>query len=112
MKKILVPTDFSDCAQKALLFAANIAQKAEAEIILMHAGSLSEEKTENNHRQNVAQQLDALKQQTVLTHPIQITSKVMTGNLEASLQTLVTDAAIDLVVMGTQGASGFKKKLM
>lgn len=111
MKKILVPTDFSDCAQKALLFAANIAQKANAEIILMHAGTSSDEETEKNG-QHVGSQLQALKQQMELTHPIKITTKAMEDSLADSLHTVVTDDNIDLIVMGTQGASGFKKKLM
>lgn len=39
MKKILVPTDFSKPAQKALSYAVNIALKANAEIKLLHVAS-------------------------------------------------------------------------
>src|SRR5688500_13476947 len=37
MKKILVPTDFSKYADKALNYAVCIAKKAKAEVILLHA---------------------------------------------------------------------------
>ncbi len=37
MKRILVPTDFSPNADKALNFAVQIARKAGAEIMLIHA---------------------------------------------------------------------------
>ena len=40
MKKILVPTDFSPEANKALDFAVQIAKQAKAEIILIHACDL------------------------------------------------------------------------
>ena len=40
MKKILVPTDFSPNANKALDFAVQIAKQAQAEIILVHACNL------------------------------------------------------------------------
>jgi hypothetical protein len=36
MKKILVPTDFSDCAAPAVLYAADLAKKTGAEIYLIH----------------------------------------------------------------------------
>ena len=36
MKKILVPTDFSDKAENALKVAAQLAHKFEAEIYLLH----------------------------------------------------------------------------
>ncbi len=36
MKKILVPTDFSECAKNALKAASDIARKSEAEIHLVH----------------------------------------------------------------------------
>lgn len=36
MKKILVPTDFSDCARRATNVALDIAQKAKAEVMFLH----------------------------------------------------------------------------
>src|SRR5689334_25141144 len=36
MKKILVPTDFSECAARALEFAASLAKKISGEISLIH----------------------------------------------------------------------------
>ena len=36
MKKILVPTDFSDCSRPAILFAANLARKVSGKIYLLH----------------------------------------------------------------------------
>lgn len=37
MKKILVPTDFSACSDKAITFAVESAKILPAEIILLHA---------------------------------------------------------------------------
>ncbi|MGV3658177.1 MAG: universal stress protein [Chitinophagaceae bacterium] len=40
MKKILHPTDFSENAAKALVFAFQIAKKTNAELVLLHVGDL------------------------------------------------------------------------
>src|SRR5688500_16506686 len=40
MKRILVPTDFSFCANKALDYAVCLAKKSGAEIVLLHACDL------------------------------------------------------------------------
>jgi len=40
MKKILVPTDFSDYAGKALQYAVQVAKKMDAEIVLLHVFDL------------------------------------------------------------------------
>src|SRR5688572_3215354 len=42
MKRILVPTDFSTSASKALDFAVQIAKRSKGEIILVHACDLVE----------------------------------------------------------------------
>jgi len=43
MKKILVPTDFSDSAKNATKAAAEIARKTNAELILLHIIELPQE---------------------------------------------------------------------
>lgn len=40
MKKILVPTDFSECSERALEAAITLAKKFDASIVLMHAYQL------------------------------------------------------------------------
>ncbi len=48
MKPILIPTDFSRCAQNAIDYAVSIAKKTKAEIIILHAEKLIVEHPEVN----------------------------------------------------------------
>lgn len=121
MKKILVPTDFSPCADKALQYALTIAEKAGAEIILLHACNLNNNKAEDRYptvaynkpiTQTAATKLEVLKKHINQSGKVTASVQLFDGDILDSIQEAETKHMIDLIVMGTQGASGFKKIIM
>jgi nucleotide-binding universal stress UspA family protein len=112
MKKILVPTDFSPNAAKALDYAVSIAKIASAEIVLLHvsdremAGDPSNEATGSGN-----DQLQMLQQGITKTENVTVSTRVVAGNTTEAILRAAEKTEADLVVMGTLGAAGLKRKL-
>ena len=120
MQKILVPTDFSDNATKAINYAVAIAEKANAEIILLNVTTLLDStfssrkaliKEYNNIRvEGIREQLKELQQSIAANNAkVKLTTKLYEGEVQDSILQCATDENADLIIMGTQGASGLKK---
>ena len=119
MKKILVPTDFSSCAEKAITFAVQSAKILPAEIILLHAldlqGSIYTDymgvtKEYNQELQNnFLHKLNSIKDIIENTEGIKVEAIVSKKSLKNAIPEVADNAEIDLIVMGTLGASGIKK---
>lgn len=119
MKKILVPTDFSACADNAITFAINSAKMFPAEIILMHTFEFTGDiytdymgvnKAYNQSLWNEAKlKLQALKEKIENTEKVVVTTMMFS----VSVKEAIIEAALsaDIVVMGTIGAKGFTEKL-
>jgi nucleotide-binding universal stress UspA family protein len=117
MKKILVPTDFSDHAEYALKVAAQIARKNNGEIFLLHMlelPSLAADPINGGHEvpeimffmKKTHERFAEIKSAPYLegievTEAIQF-EKAFEGIIGASKK-----HNIDLIVMGSHGASGF-----
>lgn len=121
MKKIVVPTDFSTCADNAVDFAVQSAKLLPAEIILLHAievkGNIYTDYMGVNKEFNqslldeVYSKLEQLKKSIEETEAVAVTTEVLRGTVkDAVLETTAANNA-DLIVMGTLGASGLKEKL-
>lgn len=123
MKKILVPTDFSATAEKAFRFALDIACKAKGAIILYHVYTAVESPfidTEKKRMQynrekenNVLLQMESLKKKVMTENTlVPVASIVGRSPLIDSIIDMATNNQADLIVMGTQGASGLKKTII
>ena len=122
MKKILVPTDFSANAGKALEFGIKIAKRASAELVLMNScnmvDTLVREKTVLEKKYNTAQEeatdleLAALKEDIEINHRIKVSTVVYGGPVISSIIHAVEETKADLLVMGTLGNSGIKEKVV
>lgn len=121
MKKILVPTDFSLCAAKALDYAVELAKKDQSEIILFHSCDLLSsdcsyhapflKEYHHSRRREYYQKLYAIKDRIENTTPVAIDvllydSDDITDNILAAAE----DTAADLIVMGTHGDTGNRAK--
>jgi nucleotide-binding universal stress UspA family protein len=119
--KILVPTDFSKNAQKAIDYAVKIAEKSVSEIILLHAYQIIDTESPtrkflfDEYNRSIARKLhDELKVQrnriTKINPGIKVTAELSDNGTKKS----INEASIgkDFIVMGTQGASGLKKIFM
>ncbi len=127
MKKILFPTDFSETANNALVYALNLAENQNAELYVLHiysapivnSGYSPElvftvyESIELGTFENFKDQIPAIREiaeQHNLGHiPMKFILKE--GFLVTNIQDIVKEENIDVVVMGTNGASGIDKVL-
>ncbi|MBT0607734.1 universal stress protein [Aequorivita echinoideorum] len=117
MKRILVPTDFSKQAENALKVAVQLAKKHGSEIFVLHSmemplhlattdqGQLPEslffiKKAEKNFAE--------LLEQPYL-NGINIHEAIGHNEIYEDTQTAAEKNNIDLIVMGSRGASGFKE---
>ena len=98
IENILVPTDFSKCADNALSYAANIAKKIDAGIHLMY--------TESSAYSYTA--LDRLNAQidNEAVNDIDIRTVIEAGHPGPSILKQIKETSADLVVMGNKGRSG------
>lgn len=124
MRKILVPSDFSQQAQEAYKFATDIACRSGGEVFVLHVIELPFF-TEMPHYSEGAYQFDRKqflhdlkreaedKYQTMKQDCPETTASVSffaeQGPLIPTVRQFIAEKDIDLVVMGTQGATGWKE---
>lgn len=116
MNKILVPTDFSENAQRALQFAVAISNRFEAEILLYHVyrvGTSAAEKFKSTLNDIIREDKEKALQQALN----EIKPTLEKGTLEGKtamgdIEDLVINKAdkenFDLIVMGSKGETGLE----
>ncbi len=123
IKKILVAVDFSNQSREALLVAADLAQRYEASLELVHVLEMMtyalpegyvvptpeqfEQVTTILLQQLSAAEDDARKAGAPVVH-----STLLQGSAAADVLRFATEGGIDLVVMGTHGRTGLKHLLI
>ncbi len=135
MKKILVPTDFSDQSKYALDLALEIAQKAGAEVTVMHVIEYAKKQTTflgssgistmaslstgvdiddvyfvqlfRKRKEQMIELLSDLK-----TEGVKITDKIMLGTPYHAIAEEITESENDFIVMGTTGVSDWEESLI
>jgi len=129
MKKILVPTDFSNPAKLAVEVACEIARKANAEIVLLHV--IEVPSTESFNVEGQIGQLNEWDDKLFTLKLIEITKKQMAsqarvveefgvkatirikiGNPFHGIRTTITEQKADLIVMGTSGRSRIEEMIV
>ena len=121
MKQLLVPTDFSKAAGNAIDFAVQSAKLLPVQITLMHsfetgdsvyADYVGVNKEFNRYMIGDANaKLDELKKEIENDHGIVVKTFISTDSLLNTITKYIEENKVDLVVMGTLGASGLKGKL-
>ena len=118
MKKILVPTDFSSQAENALKVAAKLALKHDSEIYLLHSLEMPLSIGGSSDSSNLPESLYFIKLaeknfSEILEKPylqdIDVHEAIGHNEIYHDIEKTVKDNEIDLVVMGSHGASGFKE---
>jgi len=119
MKKILVPTDFSEYALNAAKLAADIAKKIDARIYFLHILTMPEYETgiiPGQSQQDIAEGLFLLKKvkkdfKELLNQDflkgINVATAVQYDGVYESVVSQAEKHDIDLIVMGTHGTSGY-----
>lgn len=123
IKTILVPTDFSKPSKVAVLYAAWLAQKINAEITLLAVININvatdaildwkkmEEDMVDTARQDAEQLIREIKEEVKGELKIEYRS-IIGFPFEEMVEHIVINDSIDLIVMGTKGATGLKKVLI
>ncbi|MBD3582354.1 universal stress protein [Flavobacterium selenitireducens] len=117
MKKILVPTDFSDQAEYALKVAAQIAKKQNSEILLLHMLELPHEGSDAAVSGADIPEIIFFKNQAMskfedlLDAPylagLTVTETTRFGKVFEGINSVAKKENADFIVMGSHGASGF-----
>ncbi len=108
MKRILVPTDFSPNAEKALNFAVQIAKKAGAELFLVHA---IESNNEKEAFDTAKEKLTLLSKSIIETEQLGVTTGIVTDSSVNGILEAIVEYQADLVLMGTVGNTGFNERI-
>ena len=123
MKRILVPTDFSDTALKAVIYAAELAMKSGGTVTLLHIIPPDENKVwrphvmEDEYEATVIRELQS-KLNTIwinLMHEypdLTVITDLKQGVISSAIAAYAAEQHMDLVVMGTTGANGIKEIFM
>ena len=113
--KILVPIDFSEHSEVALGFASKLARDSDAEIHLVHVSEQPLPITEGFAGYAPASDLAAEREHLHGVKPegsIQHRHELLIGDAAQVLVDYARDNAMDLIVMGTHGRTGFSRLLM
>lgn len=120
--KILIPTDFSDVANNALQYAILLANKTGAEIHLLHVKNIPV--MDNSFPSNVYQTYMADVEEFAKVSFASLVSNFLTntnvkfethtsfGYVNDEIQDFANTKNIDLIILGTTGASGIKEILI
>src|SRR6185437_13920236 len=121
MKRILVPVDFSPTSKKAFRYAIDIASKSGVTVILCHffrplkssdAGAPHSVRNYNQQFElNTLKRLQRLKKKVLADTSESVAVSTIVGRIPVvkNILRLTEINHIDLIVMGTQGATGLKK---
>ena len=126
MKHILFPTDFSAAADNALVYALNMAKQLGASITAIHTYSLPKIRGAANLPETMKQVYDSIRleefknfedqiprlTEIAKAHQLEevpIRHMIKQGDLVRTIILTAEEEKVDLIVMGTEGASGFKE---
>lgn len=118
MKKLLVPTDFSEQAENALKVAVEIAKKRNSEIYLLHSiefptnlatGSSSGGLPQSLFYSKLAEKRFSEFREKNYLKDIVIHEIVGLNEIYEDINESCRNNDIDLIIMGSNGASGFKE---
>lgn len=114
MNRILVPFDFSHNSRCALEYAAGLAKLAKAELIILHAydrAAILEGMTLQGTHEGMSKEVHHLEKHFDLPRSV-ITASVAEGELSDVVFDFLKQHAVDMIVMGTRGASGIQEVLV
>lgn len=123
-KKILVPTDFSESAFRALLHAATLAEQNGAEIHLVHVINYSALSIMRAPEVNMIipssytflweskkQQMESIRRWVLQKYPVNILTAMPEGNMVNQLMDYAKKNYIDLIVLHDSGKVNFWSRL-
>ena len=101
--KILVATDFSEAANNATVYAVQLAEQIEQDIIIMYAHSEDEEDG------SIQDRFEKLEHDYLYGRNVSCTFDTRTGGVVDSIREVIDEYDIDFMVVGTRGFEGLKE---
>lgn len=121
-KTILIPVDFSKTTQAATRFALSLASKIDGELMLLHTysvyrssfvGEAGNIKEKERVEAEAHQKMEDLKAEMYKTNAeVEISGHFEKGSLMETIVPFVEKNKVDLVISGTEGATGIKYVLL
>ena len=124
MKKILFPTDFSETANNAFVYALEMAKSIDAEVVVLHVYDLPTvsfgevpvtlveiyDSIELNNFENFKDQIPHLRKiaEKYQLEDVKMSHVLRHGDLVRIMKEMCAEEHIDMIVMGTNGASGLQ----
>ena len=118
MKRILVPTDFSDQAENALKVALQLAKKHNSEIYVLHSMEMPLHLATSGDKGSLPESLFFIKlaekrfndlRKSDYLNGFEINEAIGHNEIYEDIEEACKKNNIDLIVMGSNGASGFKE---
>jgi len=117
-KRILHPTDFSECSELAFQVAADLAQQNQATVIVLHAvetlgadnvtfGEARSQLEPDTYRQRLLDEIHQIVPPAGSAIPMEYI--VVEGEPAEQIDRFALENKIDLIVMGTHGRTGFAR---
>ena len=121
--RIVIPTDFSECAERAWAVAQRVAGTLRSEVVLAHIlvepivygdASLATDSTRQLFEQARKWVEDELEKwaSAVRAQGMTVRTIVRTGSANEEIVNLATDEGAELIVIGTHGRSGLNRALL
>ncbi|MEP2935186.1 MAG: universal stress protein [Gilvibacter sp.] len=120
--RILIPTDFSELSKVAIQYAIDFGSELELELILLHVVDTSksgrarvrsqklEEIIKADAESEMKRLVASIKKDT--NHAINISYELLAGSyIEKEVEDFAKEYNIDMICIGTKGATGLKKAL-
>jgi universal stress protein A len=122
-KKILVPTDFSEGAERAVRLASDLSYRFAAPLTLVYVFEPADFPLPSGYVVFSSQQFErmvaAFEQRLAQGHRTaldaganRVTTRLLRGSPPAEIAQFAEDGEFDLIVMGTHGRSGLKHLLL
>ena len=121
-KKILVPLDGSQLAEKVLPYAIQLTSRFQAETVLLHVFGAGEPQSKGMSKAYIEHTAEKIREQLLEIAPksklsagkvpILIKSEVITGDVASSILKYAEESKIDLIIMSKHGHSGIGHWLM
>ncbi len=122
ISNILVPTDFSEVANNALRFAVNFSEKANAKIHLLHVTHIPVidvnfpvdvyQEFTTEIEKTATSNLEKLKKEFLEKSGVKFEIHSVMGFVNDEIHEFASQHKIDLIIMGTTGASGIQEVLV
>ena len=128
MKKILFPTDFSETAENAFIYALNMAKSLDAKLIVLHVYDVAVisyeayspitievyESIELGNFENFRDYVPKLREIALAHHldDVPMSHVLEQSDLVQAINNLVKQEDINLIVMGTKGVSGLEEMFL